>query len=592
MNSIVLIITTICILALAHRYYAAFIAAKVLILDDSKITPANKKNNKHDYIPTNKWILFGHHFAAIAGAGPLIGPALAAQFGWGPAFFWIILGSVFAGGIHDMVILFASVRHNGHSLAQIAQAEISSVAGGITVIISFFSIIITLSGVGITVVNALYNNPWGIFAIGMTIPISIVFGIYTFCFKDKSIIPGSIISVVLVAGSVFAWPFIANPKIISWLSFDKPTLSLILPTYAFFAAVLPIWLLLTPRGYLSTYMKIGVVIILAIGLLFARPEIKMPMTTQFLNGNGPIINGPWWPYVFITIACGAISGFHALISTGTTSKLVAKEGDIPMIGYGAMLVEAFVAVMALIATVTLIPSDYFAINASKEAFAALDMQVVDLPKLSSLIGLDVMHRPGGATSLAVGMANIFVNTSKWLVGSMKYWFQFVIMFEALFILTLIDTGTRVARYILENILSKSHSKVESNKTNSNVMYTIITSVAVSVMWGYLLYTGNIASIWPLFGSTNQALAALVLAIGTTFILKTCKKKYYALTTALPCAFVSITALWACLLNIKIFLKTNQKLNILLCLLITLMIIIAIEESIRSWIKILKAPKKN
>ena len=588
MNAIIPLLIAICIFSLAYRYYAAFIAAKVLVLDDKKITPANEYKDGCDYIPTNKWIAFGHHFAAIAGAGPLIGPVLAAQFGWGPAFFWILLGSVFAGAVHDMIILFASVRHKGQSLAMIAKAEISSVTGIITSVITFFIIIITLAGVGVAVVNILFENPWGVFSIFMTIPIAMLLGIYLF--KEGSVLLGSFFGVVLMCIAVFSGAYIESSSIGHWFSFDKNTLSILLPTYAFFAAVLPIWLLLTPRDYLSTYMKIGIIIILAVSLFFVAPMIKMPFTTEFMSGGGPIIKGPWWPYMFITIACGAISGFHALIGTGTTPKLLKTEKDIPLIGYGAMLSEGFVSIMALLAVVTLSPADYFAINASKIAFAKLNMDVVDLPKLTSLVGLDVSHRPGGGISLAVGMASIFSNFSNWLNSTMKYWFQFIIMFEALFILTLIDAGTRVARYILENILNTACAPLKratNEKKIYKIFYIIVTSTIVSLIWGYLLYTGDISSLWPLFGTTNQALAALALALSTTVIIKTCKKKIYTLVTIVPCMFVFFTAMAACILNIKIYFVDNKFLNAWISIAIMVMITFVILDSIRTWIVLFK-----
>ena len=379
-------------------------------------------------------------------------------------------------------------------------------------------------------------------------------------------------------------PYVADSKFGAWFCYNKQELSIILPMYGFFAAVLPVWLFLTPRGYLSTYMKIGVVVILAIGLFFARPEIKMPFATQFIHGGGPIIAGPVWPYVFITVACGAISGFHALIGSGTTPKLVEKEGHITVIGYGAMLLEGFVAVMALLAVVTLAPADYFAINASAENFAKLNMTVVDLPKLSGLIGLDVANRPGGAISLAVGMASIFAGFSVWLQDTMKYWFQFMIMFEALFILTLIDAGTRVARYILQNILGGFYPRMNDSSWTPGV---IITSGLVSFTWGYLLYTGDISSIWPLFGATNQALSSLALAIGTTMLLKICHKKVYALITAIPCFFIFVTAMAACVLNTKMYFAKDQLLNAWISISIIVMIVLVVLDNIRQWSALLK-----
>ena len=586
MNSIILLILTICVFSLAYRYYSAFIAAKILVLDKKRPTPANEYNDGCDYVPTNKWITFGQHFAAIAGGGPLIGPVLAAQFGWGPGFFWILLGSVFAGAVHDMIILFASVRHKGESLAAIAKSEISPMTGAITAAITFFAIIITLAGVAVAVVNILYKNPWSVFSISMTIPIAMLFGIYIF--KQGSVVIASIVGIVLICLSICAGPYIVESSIANWFSLGRGTLSILIPAYAFLIAILPIWLLLVPHGYLSTYMKIGVIVVLAVSLFFVAPTIKMPFITKFVSSQGPIIQGPWWPYVFITIACGAISGFHALIGTGTTPKLLKNESHIPLVGYGAMLSEGFVAVMALLAVVTLSPSDYFAINTPAKVFSKLGMDLVNLPKLASLVGLDVAHRPGGGVSLAVGMANIFSSFSGWITSTMKYWFQCIVVFEALFILTLIDSGTRVARYILQNILNNScapFKKAQDTKLY-NTLYIIATSAAVSCIWGYLLYTGDISSLWPLFGATNQALASLALAVGTTVVLKTCKKKIYSLVTIIPCAFIFVTAMGACVFNIRNYFLNGQLLNAWICIAIVIMISFVMWDSVRKWISLL------
>jgi carbon starvation protein len=530
-------------------------------------------------------VVFGHHFAAIAGAGPLIGPVLAAQYGWGPSFFWILLGSIFAGAVHDMIILFGSMRHKGQSISVIAKNEVSPITGVITGIVILFIIMITLAGVGTVVVNALFHNPWGVFSIAMTIPIAMLVGFYIYHLKPGTVAVGSILGIVLVCASVFLGPYLANSPYAAWFSFERKTLAVILPVYGFFAAVLPMWLLLTPRGYLSTYMKIGVILMLAIGLFFARPLIKMPFATEFMQGGGPIFAGPCWPVVFITIACGAISGFHALIGSGTTPKLVEKESHIPIIGFGAMLLEGFVAIMALLAVVTLEPADYFAMNASVEAFARLNMNVVNLPALSNLIGLDVAHRPGGAISLAVGMASIFSGFSVWLQDTMKYWFQFMIMFEALFILTLIDAGTRVARYMLQGVFGNIYPKVKNSSWLPGVMFT---SAAVSLIWGYLLYTGDISSLWPLFGATNQALSALALALGTTIILKINRKKIYALITVIPCLFIFTTAIAACVLNTKMFFLKGQIINTWISAVLIVMILMVIADNIRVWFALLKS----
>ncbi|MBN1545892.1 MAG: carbon starvation protein A, partial [Syntrophaceae bacterium] len=494
------------------------------------------------------------------------------------------LGSVFAGCVHDMIILFASYRHKGQSLSVIAERDVSRITGAVTAVVILFIIIAALAGLAVAVVNSLFSNPWGVFSIAMTIPIAMIIGIYMFKIKPGAILSGSIAGVTMVCVAVFLGPYIADSGIASWFIFDKKQMSILLPIYGFCAAAIPVWLLLAPRDYLSTFMKIGVIFALAIGLLFVNPTIKMPFTTAFISGGGPIIPGPWWPYVFITIACGAISGFHALIGSGTTPKMVEHETEIPMISYGAMLTESFVAVMSLLAAVTLVPSDYFAINTSADVFQKLNMEIVDLPVLNQLVGLDVAHRPGGAISLAVGMSHIFANISEGLRHTMKYWFQFIIMFEALFILTTIDAGTRVARYILQDILGYAYKPLGRKDWLPG---TVITSALVSFAWGYLLYTGDISSIWPMFGATNQTLSALALAIGTTIILRIGRKKIYAFITIIPCILITVTTFAAGVMNIQTYLAKDQMLNAWLSLAILVLVVIIIIDNIRVWLKLFK-----
>jgi len=587
MSALYLMVGSLCVFALAYRYYAAFIATKVLMLDDRNIAPSVSCNDGQNYVPTNKWVVFGHHFAAIAGAGPLIGPVLAAQYGWGPGFFWILLGSVFGGCVHDMIILFASYRHKGQSLSVIAEKDVSRITGGVTAVVILFIIIITLAGLAVAVVNSLFQNPWGFFSIAMTIPIAMMIGVYMFKIRPGAILSGSIAGIILVCTAVFVGPYVAGSNIASWFTYTKTQISVLLPIYGFCAAAIPVWLLLAPRDYLSTFMKIGVVAALAVGLFFVNPIIKMPFTTVFAAGGGPIIPGPWWPYVFITIACGAISGFHALIGTGTTPKMIEHETEIKAIGFGAMLTEAFVALMALLAAVTLVPQDYFAINTSAAAFAKLNMNVVDLPVLNQLVGLDVAHRPGGAISLAVGMAHVFASISEGLRHTMKYWFQFIIMFEALFILTTIDAGTRVARYILQDILGYVYKPMEKKDWIPGV---ILTSAMVSFAWGYMLYTGDISSIWPLFGATNQTLSGLALAIGTTIILRIGRRKIYALITVIPCMLITVTTFTAGIMNIRTYLSKGQMLNVWLSVAIIVLVVIIIADNVRVWLKLLQTDK--
>lgn len=590
MNSVMLLIVSACFFVLAYRYYSAFIAAKILVLNDANVTPAYRCNDGREFVPTNKWVLFGHHFAAIAGAGPLVGPVLAAQYGWGPGFMWIMLGSVFAGAVHDFIILFASVRHNGQSLAVIARREVSPLTGVTTSLSILFIIIVALAGLAIVVVNALFNNPWGVYTLGMTIPIAIVIGLYMFKIAPGSIRSGSIIGFILVLLAVFTGHYIPGSSWAGMFTLTKDQLAVALPLYGFFAAVLPVWLLLAPRDYLSSYMKIGTILALALGILIVQPNINFEFTTKFVDGGGPIIPGPVWPYVFITIACGAISGFHSLISSGTTPKMLEKESEARAIGYGSMLVEGFVAMMALISAVVLNPGDYFAINSAPAVFAKLNMPIVELNQLSQLVGMDVAGRPGGAVSLAVGMAHIFSS-----IGGMKhlmnYWYQFAIMFEALFILTTIDAGTRVARYILQDIIGTYlYPPLKQTSWWPGILFT---SAIVSISWGYLLFSGDVATIWPLFGVANQLLAVVALALGTTIILRISGNKAHTLVTLVPLAFLSVTVIWAGYLNILTYFKRGDTLgnvNGTVSIVLIILVVITLLDSIRVWINLFKTEK--
>lgn len=584
MSALQLVIGAACILVIAYRLYGSFMAAKVLAFDENKVTPAVKMNDGQDYVPTNKWVAFGHHFAAIAGAGPLVGPILAAQFGYLPGTLWILIGSVVGGAVHDMVILFASIRHDGKSLSDIARKEVGPVTGFLTGIAILFIITITMAGLGLVVVHALNSNPWGVFTIGATIPIAIFVGLYMHKFRPGRIGEASAIGVTLVLLAVIAGPWVKQSFLATYLTFDAQTLKLILPLYGFFAAALPVWLLLAPRDYLSSYMKIGTILALALGIIFVNPILKMPAMTEFVNGGGPIIGGKVWPFLFITIACGAISGFHAMISSGTTPKLVANEKDILLVSFGGMLAEAFVALMAIIAATSLHPGDYFAINLLPEAFAKLNMKVVDLPILSKMIGEEIAGRPGGAVSLAVGMANIFASIPG-LKGLMSYWYQFAIMFEALFILTTIDAGTRVARYILQDFLGSIYKPIRNNKSTT---LSVALSAIVSLAWGYLIFGGDIQTIWPVFGVSNQLLASLALAIGTTMILRNSAKMRYALTTALPMVFLIITAVTAGLTNlINVYIPKGQYTSAFLVGFMIILAVVIIGDAMIKWTGIIK-----
>ncbi len=548
-NALWLVVAAGCFYAITYRFYGSFLAAKVLSIDESRTTPARKIFDGIDYHPTNRWILFGHHFAAIAGAGPLIGPMLAAQFGYLPGFLWILIGSALGGSVHDMVILFASVRRNGKSLAQIAADEIGPVGGIAASFAILFIIIVALAGLGLAVVNALSESPWGTYTIALTIPIALFMGIYLYRIRPGKVVEMSAIGVMLLLIAVFTGHYVPGSFLDPIFNLSRNSLVLSIAIYGFIASVLPVWLLLAPRDYLSTYMKIGTIFLLSLGVMVISPNIQMPPVTRFAYGGGPIIPGSLFPFMFITIACGAISGFHSLISSGTTPKMLMNEKDIPFIGFGAMLVEGFVAVMALIAATILVPGDYFAINSklSFEALASLGFPVERIAELSQMVQIDVAGRPGGAVSLAVGMASIF-SAIPGMKGLMPYWYNFALMFEALFILTTVDAGTRVARFLLQELGGKVY---EPLSRTGWLPGNIGASFLVVCAWGYLIYSGNISSIWPMFGVANQLLAAVAFGVGTTVIVKSGKLKY-AWVTFIPMVFMFATTLTASYQLIEIF----------------------------------------
>lgn len=542
-NGIWLVVSSACFFIIIYRLYGRFLAARVLRLDDRRMTPAVAVNDGKDFHPTNSFVLFGHHFAAIAGAGPLIGPVLAAQFGYLPGFLWILIGAAFAGAVHDMVILAASVRRGGSSLAAMARAEVGPVAGFTAALAILFIIIVALAGLGLAVVNALYKSPWGAFTIFATIPIALFMGLYLYKIRRGRVAEVSVIGVTLLFAVVIGGRYVPGSMLEPLFSLERQSLILVLAAYGFAASVLPVWMLLCPRDYLSTYMKIGTVLVLALGVIVMAPEIRMPAVTPFIHGGGPVIPGSVFPFMFITIACGAISGFHSLISSGTTPKMIVTEGAILPIGFGAMLAEGFVAIMAVIAATVLMPGDYFAINTtlSTDILAEMGFAPVKLGELSRMVGVDVAGRPGGAVSLAVGMSYIFSGLSG-LKGLMPYWYNFALMFEALFILTTVDTGTRVARFILQEFGARLYAPLGRTDWMPGV---IITSAAAVAAWAGLVSTGSIATVWPMFGVANQLLAVIALTIGTTILLKTNKARY-AWTTLAPLAFMfvmTLTASW-------------------------------------------------
>jgi len=523
-----------------------------------------------DYVKTNKFVLFGHHFAAIAAAGPLLGPVLAAQFGYLPGALWIIIGCVLAGAVHDTIVLFASVRHKGKSLSRIAEYEIGRLTGTVASFAVLFILILTLAGLSIAVVNAMFSSPWGTYTVVCTIPIALIMGLYLHRFRPGDVKGASVIGVVLLFLTIVSGPYIAaDPALAAMFTFSKKQIALFIPVYGFVASVLPVWLLLCPRDYLSTYLKIGTIIMLALGIAVVHPTLAMEAVTKYTAGGGPIIPGAVFPFVFITIACGALSGFHAVIGTGTTPKMIGNEREILFVGYGAMLTEGFVAIMALIAACVLVPADYFAINTAPKVFQTLGMTPVHLPELAQQVGEQVQGRPGGAVSLAVGMAYIF-SAVPFMKGMMAYWYHFAIMFEAVFILTAVDTGTRVGRYMLQEMFAKVVPKFGERAWKPGIA---ITSFIFTFAWGYLVYTGDITTIWPLFGMSNQLLATSGLIIGTTMLIRLGKAKY-AWVTAVPGIFMIPVTMSAGYLNI-----TNnylpKGLTLLAVMSVILMILMAI-----------------
>ena len=592
MNTFPLLVGALCVYAIGYRYYSAFIAARALALDDRRTTPAHAFEDGHNYVPSPRWVLFGHHFAAIAGAGPLVGPTLAAQFGFAPGFLWLLIGAVLAGCVQDFTVLVASVRHRGRSLADVARTEISPFAGFVAMIAVLFILLVSLAGLGIVVVNALANSPWGVLTIGATIPIALIMGVWMFrSHTGRIAVTGpSIFGVVLLLSAVVGGHWFAQSSAAHALTFTPHQITILMAAYGFVAAVLPVWLLLAPRGYLSTYVKLGTIAILVVGVFIVHPDIRFPAVTPFIHGGGPIIKGSLFPFLFVTIACGAISGFHSLVASGTTPKMLDKETDARVVGYGAMACESLVGVLALIAATSMYPGDYFAINSTPEVFRTLGLHTVTLDTFSREVGEKLAGRTGGAVSLAIGMAQIF----KGLPGMdrlMTYWYHYAIMFEALFILTTVDTGTRVARYVLQELLGKTHKKFANTAwLPGNLMATFF----VVCGWGYLIYTGSISTIWPLFGIGNQLLATIALAVATTFLINMGKAKY-APITVLPMCFVGVTTMTAGVLSIKnIFWPLTSTpgqvftgyLDSTLTAMFIVGVVLVVFDAVRRWIAVL------
>jgi carbon starvation protein len=617
----------LCVLAIAYRYYSAFIAAKALVLDDTRTTPAHRLRDGHNFVPTSKWVLFGHHFAAISGSGPLIGPTLAAQFGFAPGFLWLLAGVVLAGAVHDFVILTASTRRDGRSLAELVREELGPVPGVVAMVAILAIIVIAIAGLGIVVVGALAESAWGTFTVGASIPIALLMGLYTYkiapgptAVRNATIAGIALLLVALVVGKHVQ----DTPGLAEHFRFSRTTITLAIAGYGFVASVLPVWMLLCPRDYLSSYLKIGTIALLVAGVLLVNPRIEAPLVSEWVAGGGPIVKGPLFPFVFVTIACGAISGFHALVASGTTPKMIDKESDARVIGYGAMLMEGLVGLTALIAATSLPVDDYLAINtdpkiaitedgarpgllraeqlapvvaqldaeeraalglrpgepasalAGREVslsvalslsnrtlaaagyhvdpaesepvtlthddFARLGVPVTDLPRLAASSNERIAARTGGGVSLAVGMARIFAGLpfARGLGDLIAYWYHFAIMFEALFILTTIDTGTRVGRFLVQEFLGKL---VKPLGRSDSVPAGVLATFLVVGGWTAFLLTGTVQTIWPMFGIANQLLAVIALSVGTTWILRE-RGPRPALITFLPLCFLGTTTITA------------------------------------------------
>jgi carbon starvation protein len=676
MNAAYWMLVALAVLAVAYRYYSAFIAAKVLCLDDARVTPAHTLNDGHNFHPTNRWVLFGHHFAAITGAGPLIGPVLAAQFGFYPGFLWILFGVVLGGGVHDFVILVASTRRKGRSLAEIARDELGPVLGAITAVAILCIVIVALAGLGNVVVGALAESAWGVFTVSLSIPIALLMGGHIYGVRKGSvrgIREASLFGVVLLMVALVAGKWVADSSYSEWFRLSRTQITLGIAAYGFVASVLPVWLLLCPRDYLSSYLKLGTIFLLVVGVIVVNPPIQMPGISEYASGGGPIIKGPLFPFVFITIACGAISGFHALVSSGTTPKMVDREGHCRSIGYGAMLLEGLVGITALIAACVMPPEDYVAINtdpkialvassatdnaglarsvdqlaradaaltahdrkilglsagasittlsdtkvsaskllalsnpalaslgyevdpADKHAttlsdadFARLGIQVKELPQLSKSAGEVVAARTGGGVSLAVGMARVFSGLPG-MSTLLAYWYHFAIMFEALFILTTIDTGTRIGRFLMQEFLGRFHAELGRS---TNQVGAVAATTLIVAGWTYFILTGSISTIWPMFGIANQLLACAALCVGTTIILREATKKAYAWVTIGPLCFVGTTTITAGVQSVlRIYHPMSQVaatrvtglVNMIVTSLLLVGVAFVIAGSVRRWV---------
>jgi carbon starvation protein len=554
-----LVIAGVCSYVIAYRFYARFIAYRMMGLDARRATPAERLDNGRDFVPTQRWVLYGHHFSAISGAGPLIGPTLAAQFGFLPGTMWLIAGVIFGGAVQDFVVLVASMRRDGKSLGQMARDEVSALAGTAAMIAIFAIMIILLAVLALVVVNALRDSPWGLFTIAATIPIAVLMGIWMTTLRPGRVAEATVIGVVLMLAALWGGQWVSQHE--AWAAafrWSGVQLSWAMMAYGFVASVLPVWLLLTPRDYLSAFMKVGTIVILAFAIIILAPPLKMPAVTQFIDGTGPVFAGKWFPFAFITIACGAVSGFHALIASGTTPKMLRHESDAVLVGYGAMLTESFVGLMAMVAAATLEPGVYFAMNvgpgvigttpdsaAMKIAEWGFMLRPEQLTELARQMGeATLLSRTGGAPSLAVGMAGIL--SGVFSGSGLALWYHFAIMFEALFILTTIDAGTRVGRFMLQEMLGHVYKPLGVTSWYPSIL---LTSAAVVAAWGYFLYQGvidplgGINSLWPLFGIANQLLAAIALCVATTIVIKMGKLRY-SWVTVIPLVWLTAATLAA------------------------------------------------
>jgi carbon starvation protein len=610
MHAAPIIIATICILVIGYRYYSAFLVAKVAILDDARQTPAHRLYDGQNYHPTHKWVLFGHHFAAISGAGPLVGPVLAAQFGYLPGLLWLVIGVVLAGAVQDFLVLAASIRRNGRSLAEIAREEIGTVAGGTAALAILFIIFNALAGLGLVVVKALggerfvrpdgtvldiAGSSWGTFTIACTVPIALFIGLYLYRFRKDHVVEASLIGASLVLLATWAGSYIPGSPLARYFNLSQREVTIAVMAYGFLASVLPVWVLLCPRDYLSSFLKIGTVAALVIGVTLINPVLRMPPLTEFAQGGGPVLPGKVFPFVFITIMCGAISGFHSLVSSGTTPKMINKESDARAIGYGAMLIEGLVGVVALIAACSLAPGDYFAINTDLKAAPRFETQLEEMGYMPSELrvyeaetGEQLQGRAGGAVSLAVGIAQIFAGIP-FFRALVSFWYHFAIMFEALFILTTIDTGTRIARFLLQEVGGKLWPKFGRQDWFPG---TVVSSMIAVGCWGYFIWTGNIETIWPMFGIANQLLAVVALAVAGTVMVNAGRGRYLWVVI-FPMAFVTATTVTAGVQLIQRFLDLTGSplpsesfkgyLNVFFIVAMMMCVAIILAEAVRKWI---------